>query len=372
MYALNMPANRPRGREILSVPAVFEDSQFLGNTAGGGGGAIYVDQGVTCELNGVSFRGNAIGTLEVPIGSRATPDRLFDGASVMADSEAPDNRAALRFGDKACSFKNNASFATQVQRSLLPSPIVALFLGRNVDAEQHDEVEDVVNVEESPLPLSCYRKQRAERMIDTAVIHHISAIKWFGEDFQRRLPGATDASDLVDRLAPKKETLEELKYRWEACKAILQVYRLSSHYLIARDGRIIRLVHENDLGMHAGNSVMPPPDGRPDVNQFSVGIEFVASHPDDDPSVANGSTPAYTEEQYLALERLLDVVYRRCAAPEFSAGLMVVGHNEIATLDVRGIAGAKKDPGPAFAWDRVRDEQKRMRLNHKVPRTIAN
>ena len=52
-------------------------------------------------------------------------------------------------------------------------------------------------------------------------------------------------------------------------------YRVSTHYLIARDGAIYRLVDEKDIAYHAGKSQLP--DGRRSVNSCSIGIELVTS-----------------------------------------------------------------------------------------------
>ncbi|MDI6591405.1 MAG: N-acetylmuramoyl-L-alanine amidase [Patescibacteria group bacterium] len=52
-----------------------------------------------------------------------------------------------------------------------------------------------------------------------------------------------------------------------------KLYNAGPHYLIARDGTIYRLVPEGDIGFHAGTSKMP--DGRTNVNNFSIGIELL-------------------------------------------------------------------------------------------------
>lgn len=52
-------------------------------------------------------------------------------------------------------------------------------------------------------------------------------------------------------------------------------YRVSSHYLISREGEIIQLVEEENIAYHAGASKFP--DGSGGVNNRSVGIEVVTS-----------------------------------------------------------------------------------------------
>jgi len=52
-------------------------------------------------------------------------------------------------------------------------------------------------------------------------------------------------------------------------------YHVSSHYLIARNGKIIRLVKEKDVSFQAGKSCLP--NGETAVNQCSIGIELITS-----------------------------------------------------------------------------------------------
>lgn len=58
-------------------------------------------------------------------------------------------------------------------------------------------------------------------------------------------------------------------------------YRVSSHYLIGRDGAIYQLVNEGDIAYHAGKSSLP--NGRTGLNTSSIGIELINSK-DDTPS----------------------------------------------------------------------------------------
>lgn len=52
-------------------------------------------------------------------------------------------------------------------------------------------------------------------------------------------------------------------------------YKVSSHYVLGRDGSIFQLVDENNIAYHAGNSSLP--DGRKSVNSCSIGIEIMTS-----------------------------------------------------------------------------------------------
>jgi N-acetyl-anhydromuramyl-L-alanine amidase AmpD len=114
-------------------------------------------------------------------------------------------------------------------------------------------------------------------------------------------------------------------------------YGVSSHYLVERNGRVLRLVPEDAKAWHAGGSVMPPPDGRKMVNSFSIGIELVAT-PDS----------GFTKKQFAACVRLCRDIERR-----HGRSFTYVGHEDIAgTKAVRlGLRkDVKNDPGPLFDW----------------------
>lgn len=98
--------------------------------------------------------------------------------------------------------------------------------------------------------------------------------------------------------------------------------RVSSHYTIDRDGRVLNHVRENLRAWHAGVSRMP--DGREAVNDFSVGIELVNRNDGRDP---------YPPDQIAALVRLIrDIATRHPIR-------YVVSHAEIAMPP-----GRKTDP----------------------------
>lgn len=52
-------------------------------------------------------------------------------------------------------------------------------------------------------------------------------------------------------------------------------YHVSSHYVIARNGKIFRLVDEKNVSFQAGKSCLP--DGQTSVNQCSIGVELITS-----------------------------------------------------------------------------------------------
>ena len=75
-------------------------------------------------------------------------------------------------------------------------------------------------------------------------------------------------------------------------------YRVSSHYVIGRDGVIYRLVKEKDVAFHAGKSQLP--NGQTGLNSRSIGIELMTSKEE-----------APTEQQIKSLTILVNDIKKR-------------------------------------------------------------
>ena len=103
--------------------------------------------------------------------------------------------------------------------------------------------------------------------------------------------------------------------------------KVSSHYLIRRDGTLVEYVPPEKRAWHAGASSWK---GRERCNDFSIGVELEGS--DDVP---------FAEPQY---ETLVSLVRRLNAR---FGRLDVAGHSDVAP-------GRKTDPGPWFDWERLR------------------
>ena len=66
-------------------------------------------------------------------------------------------------------------------------------------------------------------------------------------------------------------------YDIEQVRQIFVDYKLSSHYLIARDGLVVMLVEEDRIAWHAGRGSLDDfPAYRNKLNNYSIGIEFLA------------------------------------------------------------------------------------------------
>ena len=161
------------------------------------------------------------------------------------------------------------------------------------------------------IPSPNFDERPADATLTLLVVHNISLPPGeFGGEAIARL--FTNTLDFTAH--PYYETLHDLK--------------VSAHFLIHRDGKLVQFVPCAKRAWHAGPSVWR---GRARCNDFSIGVELVGA--DDQ---------LYTERQYLCLSELTFALRRRYPVID------VVGHSDIAS-------GRKSDPGPAFDWGHYRE-----------------
>ena len=147
--------------------------------------------------------------------------------------------------------------------------------------------------------------------VELAVIHSIS------------LPPGRYGGDAIERLFTNRLVdLDAHPYY-----ARLRGLRVSSHFLVRRDGELLQFVGCDDAAWHAGESAWR---GRQRCNEFSVGVELEG---------LEGLT--FEDAQYERLVMLL----RALAGRYPMRG--VAGHEDVAP-------GRKRDPGPGFDWPRLR------------------
>lgn len=140
-------------------------------------------------------------------------------------------------------------------------------------------------------------KQSSGRKIDTIIIH--TSYNAIGSD-------PYDIGDIIKQY---------------------QQYEVSAHYLIGRDGTIYRLVEDKNIAWHAGVSKMP--DGRTNVNDFSLGIEVV-----------NTKEGKFSDAQYDSLNKLIKSLKDKYPIEN------ILGHKDIAP-------GRKTDPW-GIEWGKVK------------------
>lgn len=107
-----------------------------------------------------------------------------------------------------------------------------------------------------------------------------------------------------------------------------RAHRVSSHYVLAEDGTLYRLVQEDRVAWHAGLSHWR---GREALNGTSIGVEIVNLH---------GDRHDYPPPQIAALIALCRGILQRHPA---IVARNVVGHSDIAPQ-------RKVDPGRRFPW----------------------
>lgn len=104
--------------------------------------------------------------------------------------------------------------------------------------------------------------------------------------------------------------------------------KVSSHYLISRDGEILQLVDERARAWHAGKSWW---GGITDINSVSLGIELDN----------NGSEP-FADAQIDSLLGVLEAIRQRYPIPVAN----FIGHADVAPT-------RKDDPSALFPWEKL-------------------
>jgi AmpD protein len=147
--------------------------------------------------------------------------------------------------------------------------------------------------------------------IDLIVLHSIS------------LPPAQYGGDEVQQLFTNRLDWDAHPY----FKSIRGV-EVSSHFYVRRDGELWQFVSCDDRAWHAGPSAWR---GRTNCNDDSIGIELEGLEGE-----------SFEDAQYEALAGLCPAIAQHYPIA------FVAGHEHIAP-------GRKQDPGPGFAWRRLRD-----------------
>ncbi|WP_225555032.1 N-acetylmuramoyl-L-alanine amidase [Sphingobacterium bovistauri] len=108
----------------------------------------------------------------------------------------------------------------------------------------------------------------------------------------------------------------------------LEHTKVSSHYVIGRDGQVIQMLNDYDRAWHAGRSKW---GSNTDINSVSLGIELDN----------NGREP-FADAQINSLLVLLDTLKSKYQIPQ----LNFIGHADIAPT-------RKDDPNVNFPWKRL-------------------
>ena len=133
---------------------------------------------------------------------------------------------------------------------------------------------------------------------------------------------------------PEQLFLGTLKIEDEPSFSDLEGLRVAPHFYVDREGIITQFVALDKRAWHAGISSWR---GRPNCNDFSIGIEL------------EGSVGVIFEEaQYKSLKTLTSALFLKYERLSLES---VVGHNEIAS-------DRKEDPGEYFDWPKFFELEK--------------
>jgi len=135
------------------------------------------------------------------------------------------------------------------------------------------------------------------------------------------LPPGEYGGDSIERLFTNRLDPDAHPYFRE-----IRGLKVSSHFLIRRDGEVVQFVPVERSAWHAGASSWR---GRSRCNDFSVGIELEGTEDD-----------AFTDAQYQALTSLLKKLRTQLPLRDVAA------HSDVAP-------GRKTDPGARFDWTRL-------------------
>ena len=135
------------------------------------------------------------------------------------------------------------------------------------------------------------------------------------------LPPGEYGGDSIERLFTNRLDPDAHPYFRE-----IEGLKVSSHFLIRRDGEVVQFVPVERRAWHAGASAWR---GRSRCNDFSIGIELEGTEED-----------VFTERQYQALNRLLHELRKKYPIRDVAA------HSDVAP-------GRKTDPGAHLDWARL-------------------
>jgi len=135
------------------------------------------------------------------------------------------------------------------------------------------------------------------------------------------LPPGRFGGDAIERLFTNR-----LDPRAHPAYAALKGLRVSSHFLLRRDGELVQFVAADKRAWHAGKSCWR---GREHCNDFSIGVELEGD-----------ALHLFSDAQYAGLVALAARLRQRFPLRD------VAGHQDVAPQ-------RKHDPGPQFDWLRV-------------------
>jgi hypothetical protein len=249
---------------------------------------------------------------------------LIFGASYLSWNLFVDNFSQEPIEIVANSYSDNST-----SKEIIPSKIT-----KNTEKKKGEEVTEV-KIENSPTSESESEKSSTEKTLpiekekevfseneNSSFIINKKTTWGFSISNSREIDTLVIHSS-YDALGAKPYDLEGLINEYKE-------YGVAPHFLIDRKGKIYRLVDEKNIAYHAGVSKMP--DGRTEVNNFSIGIELMNTKEDN-----------YTENQYSSLNKLINYLEDNHQIK------YILGHQDISP-------DRKTDPW-SFNWKKVNSDK---------------
>lgn len=112
----------------------------------------------------------------------------------------------------------------------------------------------------------------------------------------------------------------------------------STHFIIGRDGKLIKMVDDKEVAHHAGPSYW---NGLTKINEVSIGIDLVM----------NSDKKSYSDAQYTTLNTLLDLLVAKYPTIDKKN---IIAHSDIATSENSTVLdGRRRDPDRFFDWGKI-------------------
>ncbi|RLA08563.1 MAG: 1,6-anhydro-N-acetylmuramyl-L-alanine amidase AmpD [Gammaproteobacteria bacterium] len=163
--------------------------------------------------------------------------------------------------------------------------------------------------EVTQIPSPNFDERPINETINLLVIHNISLP-----------PGKFGDNYIVDFFCNKLKTDQHPFF------ASIKNTKVSSHFLILRNGEIIQFINTKRRAWHAGLSEF---NNKKNCNDYSIGVELEGT-----------DNINYTPQQYHALKKLTESIIKEY--PKITK-TRITGHSNIAK-------GRKTDPGDSFKW----------------------
>ena len=152
----------------------------------------------------------------------------------------------------------------------------------------------------------------------------------YSANFSKKLRKNTDIKLIVIHYTGMQSRIESIK------RLLNPKHKVSTHYLIDRKGRILKMVDDNKIAWHAGKSKWK---NYINLNKYSIGIELVNK----------GHKFGYEKFTISQVNKLIQLC-KNLKNKYKIKNSNIVGHSDIAPL-------RKQDPGEKFPWQKLQKKK---------------